>query len=168
MRGAFTHLSLSYFVGVAMNRFLSIIITLLLSLAGTAVAGYWNSRGVIALGDARMPAWFMGTFIVGVTSFVSLIFGGKIPWTKFASAVTSKITSTVKSASTRKTADNVTRDSVAAVPVQVEHLLACVYHLRVALVDDEEGQELLDKINIKIGRVSALITNKSKLETGGL
>lgn len=151
-----------------MNRFLSMIITLFLSIAGTAAAGYWNSRGVVALGDARMPASFMGTFLVALTSFISLIFGGKVPWTTFASAIKDKVTSGVKSVATGKTSTVATRDSVSAVPVKVEHLLACVYHLRVALVDDEEGQELLDKINIKIGRVSAQITNNPKAETGGL
>ncbi len=40
-------------------------------------------------------------------------------------------------------------------PESVRHLNDCVYHLRVLLTDDAEGQDLLDQIAVKVGRKTA-------------
>lgn len=160
-----------------MNRIISVVVSLVVAFLGTAVAGYWNSHAVVPLGDARLPGWIVGVWIVGNVGLVSALFGGKIGWASLVSSMTAKVVtnSQVNTAVVVKdfTSDQrtvvpfVTRESVAAIPVQVEHLLGCVYHLRVALKADSEGQELLDQIQIKIGRVSAQISSNTQKDSGG-
>jgi hypothetical protein len=100
------------------------------------------------------------------------LFGDKVKWTAVVSSLLTKLKESQSVTVTVPTpvkvpAVQASRESVGAIPVQVEHLLGCVYHLRVALKSDDEGQELLDQIQIKIGRVSAQVGLSTKQENGG-
>ena len=157
------------FGGSFVNRLISTVVAFLLALVGSALAGYWNSKGVVPIGDARVPGWIVGVLIVGFISFVGLVFGGLVPWkaifAKVASGVTSGVTSGVAKSEATSLAKPVIADVPDSIPVRAAHLLECVYHLRIALNSDDEGQELLDQIQIKVGRVSAKIATKK--ESGG-
>ena len=160
------------FGGSAVNRLISFVGFVLLSIIGTATAGYWNARGVVPVGDARIPGWMVGSLIVGLVGLFSGLFGGKVSWTSIVSSLLTKLKENQSVTATDPTpvkvaAVQASRESVGAIPVQVEHLLGCVYHLRVALKSDEDGQELLDQIQIKIGRVSAQVGLSSKQKIGG-
>lgn len=163
------------FGGSAVNRLISFVGFVLVSIIGTAMAGYWNARGVVPVGDARIPGWMVGSLIVGLVGLFSGLFGGKVAWTSIVMSVIAKAKESQSSLAAtvavptpvKVPAVQTTRESVGAIPVQVEHLLGCVYHLRVALKSDDEGQELLDQIQIKIGRVSAQVGLSSKQENGG-
>ncbi len=150
------------FGGSFVNRLISTVVAFLLALVGSALAGYWNSKGVVPIGDARVPGWMFGSLIVGFVSFCGLVFGGLVPWkaviAKVASGVTSGVASGVASVTAAKTemqsvAKPVIVDVPDSIPVRAAHLLECVYHLRIALNADDEGQDLLDQIQIKVGRV---------------
>jgi len=147
------------------NRLISTVVAFLLALVGSALAGYWNSKGVVPIGDARVPGWIVGILIVGFISFVGLVFGGLVPW----KAIFAKVASGVASVAAKSEATSLARPVIAdvpdSIPVRAAHLLECVYHLRIALNSDDEGQELLDQIQIKVGRVSAKIATKK--ESGG-
>ena len=135
-----------------MNRFGSIVAGFLLSLVGTFLAGYWQSRGVVALGDMRVPAPFVGgVVLIGITG-ASAVFGNLVPWKQWFSRLKAAVPS---NAGTAPTASQ--HSEIGAIPDEVAHRLGCVYHLRVALADDEEAQEFLDKIQVKVGRVSAKV-----------
>jgi hypothetical protein len=147
-----------------MNRLISFVGVLLFSVLGTTIAGYWNARGVVPVGDARIPAWMVGSLLVSLVSVLSVVFGGKVPWTSIAGSLLAKAKD---SRAVQNQPVQVTRESVGAIPVQVEYLLGCVHHLRIALQSDEDGQEYLDQIQIKIGRVSAQIGSTVKKKVGG-
>ena len=160
------------FGGSAVNRLISFVGFVLLSIIGTAIAGYWNARGVVPVGDARIPGWMVGSLIVGLVGLFAGLFGDKVKWTAIVSSLLTKLKESQSVTVTVPTpvkvpAVQASRESVGAIPVQVEHLLGCVYHLRVALKSDDEGQELLDQIQIKIGRVSAQVGLSTKQENGG-
>lgn len=154
-----------------MNRLISFVGCVLVSIIGTGVAGYWNARGVVPVGDARIPGWMVGSLIVGLVGLFSGLFGDKVKWTAIVGAMVAKLkesqSAVIVPTPVKVPAVQASRESVGAIPVQVEHLLGCVYHLRVALKSDDEGQELLDQIQIKIGRVSAQVGLSSKQENGG-
>lgn len=151
-----------------MNRFISFVAGSFLSLVATFIAGYWNSRGVVALGDMRVPAPFVGVVVLIIGAIASGALGGFLPWNRMPGFVRDLFGRLKQSPSTVPVATNDGVRSkavdVTSIPIQVEHLLRCVHHLRVALRNDKEGQELMDQIQIKIGRVSAQI---DKLDSAG-
>jgi len=148
-----------------MNRLISAIVAVLLGAAGSAVGGYWNPQGVVPVGDARIPAQLVGWLITGLTGISGLFGGAAVPWKTWMAAATDKLkagfaTTTLPGTLSRLQIDAAPyngshKSSVSAVPIAVEHLQGCVYHLRVALRDDRPAQDLLDQIAVKVGRVTA-------------
>lgn len=148
-----------------MNRILSALVAVLLAASGSAVGGYWNPAGVVPVGDARIPAQLVGWLITGLGGLGGLLGGSSVPWTKWLSRILQGLRDKASSVTVQVSALEPTGDSVPSrdlrrsivseVPVEVEHLQGCVYHLRVALKDDKEAQDLLDEIAVKVGRVTA-------------
>jgi hypothetical protein len=141
------------------NRLCSAVVMAVVALIVTMLAGYWNSRGVIPVGDMRVPSTMLAVALVGGSCVVGGVFGSGINWGGILAGIGSKaMPGKLSDLGAQNAADSgkpVTIESVAAIPVEVAHLLGCVHHLRVALAADEEGQELLDKVQIKVGRVTA-------------
>lgn len=158
-----------------MNRLISAVMAVLLAAAGSAAGGYWNPAGVVPLGDARIPAQFVGWLITIVGGVGGLSAGGSVPWKTWLSAVVEKLkasgavsvaipapsTSDAKCVPSKETL----RAAVADVPIEVEHLQGCVYHLRVVLKDNAKAQDLLDQIAVMVGRATADVSDIQK--TGG-
>jgi hypothetical protein len=154
-----------------MNRFISAVVTAVLTMAGMAAAGYFQSRGYVALGDARAPASFIGYLATAFAGFGGLAFGGSVPWKTMAS----KVVAAAKNATAQtdvqspdaspSVVGNVTVrmdiDRVDVIPIKAEMLNRCMYHIRLTLKDDADAQELIDKLAVKIGRATASI-NASK------
>lgn len=145
-----------------MGRFASSIVAVVLAAVVTLLGGYWNSRGVVPVGDARVPAQAIGVLIVLCAGGAGLAFGHLIPWESIVSAMKRKPSAIAPGVPSLKVINEL--DRVAEIPVRVSHLLGCVHHLRVALRGDDEGQELLDKIAVKVGRVGAEL---QKVQPGG-
>lgn len=137
-----------------MNRFISIVAGFFLSLVGTFLGGYWQSRGVVALGDMRVPAPFVGGVVLIGLTVLAGFFGNVAPWTQWLSRLKA---AAVPNAAQDAVTTLTSHTDIGAIPDEVAHRLGCVYHLRVSLADDEEAQELLDKIQVKVGRVSAKV-----------
>jgi hypothetical protein len=149
-----------------MNRILTAVVAVLVAASGAAVGGYWNPRGVVPVGDARVPAQLVAWLITGLGGFGGLLGGGSVPWRTWLSGLLQKLRDkaavsteadvpfTDKQSAAVPSRD-LQRSIVADVPIEVEHLQGCVYHLRVVLKDDEEAQDLLDQIAVKVGRVTA-------------
>lgn len=158
-----------------MNRLISAVVALLLAAAGAGAGGYWNPVGVVPVGDARIPASFVGWLITGLSGIGGLSMGGSMPWTKWVSGLAQKLKAKVGSLTTKvpTPVDSVVpavpskelqRSLVADVPIEVEHLQGCVYHLRVTLKDNAKAQDLLDQIAVMVGRATADVQAK---KTGG-
>jgi len=141
------------------NRLVSGLVMFVVALVVTAAAGYWNARGVIPVGDMRVPSRALAIAIVGCAAGCGAAFGAGVQWRRILSGIGAKVGTPKVGEQSQLASDSTdarpTPESVAAIPVEVAHLLGCVHHLRVALVGDEEGQELLDKVQIKVGRVTA-------------
>lgn len=146
-----------------MRKVIGTGIGLVLSIIIAAVMGYWNPRGVVALGDARIPAWPVG--ILGVVSgAITGLAGGS----ETARRVLGRLlpSESVLKASNGPQTGYLGRvpglipvsagNAVGSVPETVRHLNDCLYHLRVVLADDAEGQDLLDQISVKVGRKTTL------------
>jgi hypothetical protein len=148
-----------------MNRLISAVMAVLLAYAGSAAGGYWNPQGVVPVGDARVPAQLVGWLITIVSGVGGLAGGASVPWKTWLAALLAKLkasgtVSVVIPAPNSPDADAVPskdlqRATVANVPIEVEHLQGCVYHLRRVLQDDQEAQDLLDQIAVKVGRATA-------------
>ncbi len=160
-----------------MNRFISAVMAVLLAYAGSAAGGYWNPQGVVPIGDARIPAQLVGWLITGFGGLGGLFGGGSVPWKTWVSGLVEKLreSGTVSVAipapgspdGLPSPADigltgkptvpskDLQRATVSDVPIEVEHLQGCVYHLRKVLQDDSEAQDLLDQIAVKVGRATA-------------
>ena len=147
---------------MTMNRVISGVVLSLLTAIGMGFAGYFQSRGFVAIGDARIPS----TGVAWLTTIISAITGltgGKIvPWTswitKLIEAIKSSGETPFKLSSEQDSTASIKADdieSVDAVPKNVEHLYRCVYHLRSLLRDDADAQDWLDKISVKVGRVTS-------------
>jgi hypothetical protein len=139
------------------NRLCSAAVMAVVALIVTMMAGYWNSRGVIPVGDMRVPSVMLAVAIVGGSCVAGGLFGSGINWGGILAGIGSKALQPrlPDSSAPADSGKSQSIESVAAIPVEVAHLLGCVHHLRVALAADEEGQELLDKVQIKVGRVTA-------------
>lgn len=148
-----------------MNRLISAVMAVLLAAAGSAAGGYWNPAGVVPLGDARIPAQFVGWLITIVGGVGGLSAGGSVPWKTWLSALVEKLKASGPvsvAIPAPSTPDNkavpskeLQRSIVADVPIEVEHLQGCVYHLRVTLKDNAKAQDLLDQIAVMVGRATA-------------
>jgi uncharacterized protein YidB (DUF937 family) len=148
-----------------MNRLISAVMAVLLAYAGSAAGGYWNPQGVVPVGDARVPAQLVGWLITIVSGVGGLAGGASVPWKTWLAALLAKLKSSgtvsvVNPAPNSPDGDAVPskdlqRATVANVPIEVEHLQGCVYHLRRVLQDDQEAQDLLDQIAVKVGRATA-------------
>lgn len=157
-----------------MNRLISAVMAVLLAAAGSAAGGYWNPAGVVPLGDARIPAQFVGWLITIVGGVGGLSAGGAVPWKTWLSALVEKLKSSgpvsvaipAPSDPDGKTTPSkeLQRSIVADVPIEVEHLQGCVYHLRVVLKDNAKAQDLLDQIAVMVGRATADVQTP---KTGG-
>lgn len=157
-----------------MNRLISAVMAVLLAAAGSAAGGYWNPAGVVPLGDARIPAQFVGWLITIVGGVGGLSAGGSVPWKTWLSALVEKLKASgpvsvaIPAPSTPDQAAQMLKGlarPVGDVPIEVEHLQGCVYHLRVVLKDNEKAQELLDQIAVMVGRATANV--KDPDQTGG-
>jgi len=162
-----------------MNRLISAVMAVLLAYAGSAAGGYWNPQGVVPVGDARIPAQLVGWLITGLGGLGGLFGGGAVPWKTWISGLVEKLRESGKVSVaipapgspdslvlptpaeiglTGKPAipsKELQRATVSDVPIEVEHLQGCVYHLRKVLQDDPEAQDLLDQIAVKVGRATA-------------
>jgi hypothetical protein len=148
-----------------MNRLISAVMAVLIAAAGSAAGGYWNPQGVVPLGDARIPAQFVGWLITIAGGIGGLAGGAAVPWRTWLSGLAEKLKSSGTAAVVIPAPDShddkaipskdLQRSTVADVPIEVEHLQGCVYHLRRVLQDDQEAQELLDQIAVKVGRATA-------------
>lgn len=157
-----------------MNRLISAVMAVLLAAAGSAAGGYWNPAGVVPLGDARIPAQFVGWLITIVGGIGGLSAGGSVPWKTWFAAVVDKLKASgpvsvaipapIASDSKSVPSKELQRSMVADVPIEVEHLQGCVYHLRAKLKDNAKAQDLLDQIAVMVGRATADVR---ALETGG-
>jgi hypothetical protein len=151
-----------------MNRLISAVVALLVGAAGSAAGGYWNPEGVVPLGDARIPAAFVGWLITGLSGLGGLSAGGAMPWTKWVSGLLQKIkdraSSVTLSSGTIETvaSKDLQRSIVSDVPIEVEHLQGCVYHLRKVLHDNAKAQDLLDQIAVMVGRATADVPDARK------
>lgn len=127
-----------------------------------AIAGYFQERGFVAIGDARVPsspiAWIAAIFsgILGVAG------GGSVPWKTWLSTLIAKLktvtASSVSVQTEKKSAVIVTvlaPSAVDWVPEKVAHIDRCIYHLRRVLSADEEAQDYIDKIAVKVGRITS-------------
>lgn len=158
-----------------MNRLISAVMAVLLAAAGSAAGGYWNPAGVVPLGDARIPAQFVGWLITIVGGVGGLSAGGSVPWKTWLSALVEKLKASgpvsvaIPAPSTpdkaAKMLKGLARATVGDVPIEVEHLQGCVYHLRVVLKDNAKAQDLLDQIAVMVGRATANV--KDPDQTGG-
>jgi hypothetical protein len=140
------------------NRLISACVVSLVVAVITMVAGYWDSRGVIPVGDARIPSRMVAFVLIGIGGSVAAAFGNAVNWKSVMAGLGDNLQPKKPEPGPKSSPDtdhSITPESVAAIPVEVAHLLGCVHHLRVALIADEEGQELLDKVQIKVGRVTA-------------
>lgn len=158
-----------------MNRLISAVMAVLLAAAGSAVGGYWNPHGVVPLGDARIPAQFVGWLITIVGGLGGVTAGGSVPWKTWLAALLDKLKSSgpvsvvipapsvpgVQAIPSKE----LQRSVVADVPIEVEHLQGCVYHLRVVLKDNAKAQDLLDQIAVMVGRATAKVDSSE--QTGG-
>jgi hypothetical protein len=148
-----------------MNRLISAVMAVLMAAAGSAVGGYWNPEGVVPVGDARIPAQFVGWLITIVGGVGGLAGGASVPWKTWIAALVAKlkalwpvsvaIPALSNPDSKAVPSKELQRSTVADVPIEVEHLQGCVYHLRRVLQDDQEAQDLLDQIAVKVGRATA-------------
>lgn len=155
-----------------MNRLISAVMAVLVAAAGSAVGGYWNPQGVVPIGDARIPAQFVGWLITIAGGIGGLSAGAAVPWRTWIGSL-GKHLSGDGPAWSRLTpvpdkgvwypgqpqenvpSKDLQRSTVSNVPIEVEHLQGCVYHLRRVLRDDPDAQELLDQIAVKVGRATA-------------
>jgi hypothetical protein len=157
-----------------MNRLISAVMAVLMAAAGSAAGGYWNPAGVVPVGDARIPAQFVGWLITIVGGIGGLSAGGSVPWKTWLAALVAKLKSSgpvsvvipAPSTPDGKTTPSkeLQRSIVADVPIEVEHLQGCVYHLRVVLKDNAKAQDLLDQIAVMVGRATADVQTP---KTGG-
>lgn len=158
-----------------MNRLISAVMAVLMAAAGSAVGGYWNPEGVVPVGDARIPAQFVGWLITIVGGIGGLSAGGSVPWKTWLSALVEKLKASGPVSVAIPAPSNpdnkavpskeALRASVSDVPIEVEHLQGCVYHLRSKLKDNAKAQDLLDQIAVMVGRATAEVVDSKK--TGG-
>jgi hypothetical protein len=157
-----------------MNRLISAVMAVLMAAAGSAAGGYWNPAGVVPVGDARIPAQFVGWLITIVGGIGGLSAGGSVPWKTWLAALVAKLKASgpvsvvIPAPSTpdgnTTSSKALQRSIVADVPIEVEHLQGCVYHLRVVLKDNAKAQDLLDQIAVMVGRATADVQTP---KTGG-
>ena len=161
------------FGGYVVNRLISGILLSVLTAVGMAVAGYFQERGFVAIGDARVPsapvAWISTVF----TGILGLAGGGAVPWKTLVSNLWSKITSNLSEVTTRSELSFSDAYEVSPmvdpsafhqasaekpvdwVPAKVAHIDRCIYHLRCVLSADPEAQDFIDKIAVKVGRITS-------------
>ena len=149
-----------------MNRLISAVMAVLMAAAGSAVGGYWNPQGVVPIGDARIPAQFVGWLITIAGGIGGLSAGAAVPWRTWIGKAMSAAKSATEAASPDASTDaTVVRsvtvkvraaiDRIDDVPGHAEMLNRCMYHIRQTLKDDAEAQDLLDQIAVKVGRATA-------------
>lgn len=139
-----------------MRKIVGTGVGMLLSVIVTAVLGYWNTRGVIAIGDSRIPAWPVG--FLGVVSGALTGLGAASDTVRRAIARFTGPESVSKAPQASTGAVSRSRSADPAepsVPEAVRHLNDCLWHLRVVLADDEAAQDLLDQISVKVNRKTA-------------
>lgn len=165
-----------------MNRLISAVVSVLLAAIGAAAGGYWHPDGVVPVGDAMLPAKFVGWLITAIGGAAGLSAGGAVPWKVWLQTFLKNlqqngqpnevvpvpsVNGSATTGSTQVPSSEMLKQVVLAVPVEVEHLHRCVYHLRVVLRQDPCAQSLLDKIAVKIGRVTADIEEPAVEAAGG-
>jgi hypothetical protein len=147
------------------NRLISGVLLSVLTAVGMAVAGYFQERGFVAIGDARVPsspiAWISTVF----TGILGLAGGGAVPWKTWVSKLWSKVTSKLSEATSRTEVSPMVDPNafyqasderpVDWVPAKVAHIDRCIYHLRCVLSADPEAQDFIDKIAVKVGRITS-------------
>ena len=155
-----------------MNRLISTVMAVLMAAAGSAAGGYWNPQGVVPIGDARIPSQFVGWLITIVGGVGGLSAGGSVPWKKWLASLKDALPSGQNPGWANLTpipgqdkpvpSKEMQRTIVADVPIEVEHLQGCVYHLRVVLKDNAKAQDLLDQIAVMVGRATADVQTPKK------
>lgn len=152
-----------------MNRLISAVMAVLVAAAGSAAGGYWNPKGVVPIGDAMIPAHFVGWLITIAGGVGGLSAGGTVPWRSWIAALLKKLKSdgsklvpNVEQHDKATPSKELQRSIVADVPIEVEHLQGCVYHLRVVLKDNAKAQDLLDQIAVMVGRATADVQTPKK------
>lgn len=145
-----------------MRKIVGTGVGMLLSVIVTAVLGYWNSRGVVAIGDSRIPSWPIG--------FLGVVSGALTGLTAASDTVRRAIGRFTAPESVpqspRASTGGVSRSRSAepgepSVPESVRHLNDCLWHLRVVLADDSASQDLLDQISVKVNRKTAALDRLS-------
>lgn len=136
-----------------MNRFISVIAGTLIALILTFVAGYWDSRGVVPVGDMRVPSQFVGGSILVFASIASAALGGTVSWTSVVGGIRAYFPTA--SCKGKKSCKEQTATLPMPMPIQAENLQVCIFHLREALAKDASSQSMLDRIQVKVSRVSA-------------
>jgi len=153
-----------------MNRLISAVMAVLVAAAGSAAGGYWNPKGVVPIGDAMIPAQFVGWLITIAGGVGGLSAGGTVPWRSWIAALLkklkpdgSKLVPNVEQQQDKTTpSKELQRSIVADVPIEVEPLQGCVYLLRVVLEDNAKAQDLLDQIAVMVGRATADVQTPKK------
>lgn len=145
-----------------MNRVISGVVLSLLTAIGMGLAGYFQSRGFVAIGDARIPSTGVAWLTTIISAITGLTGGKLVPWTAWISKLIAAIKSSGETPFKLSPEPDGTAaihpdvaEAVDAVPTKVEHLHRCVYHLRSLLRDDADAQDWLDKIAVKVGRVTS-------------
>jgi len=143
-----------------MRKIIGTAVGMLLSAIVTAVLGYWNSRGIVAIGDSRIPAWpigFLGVLSGAVTGLTAASEPVRraIGRLTASESVTQPLRASSGGISGGGSGFRSAQLSPTSVPDSVRHLNDCLYHLRVVLADDATAQDLLDQISVKVARRTA-------------